>query len=258
MGRVKEEPRGTLEVLQDYVAGSASAILDQADSLRTEVQRRIVEVGRGGEGQVSDLVSGIEGRLSQQMDAVLSGLSISMRRELDRVRERLRAVESRLADVPREGVRELISPLQTIASGAAEHVATALALGEQLASRLQVVERQLSEMTREAARESSEGDARSHFARIEQRLTDLGREVGTRLETRVVDTSNEQIARAGESAGLRDRLARLEGRLSDLSKEQLARAVETAALREKLFRLEQRASVRSFEEPIPAEVVVEE
>jgi hypothetical protein len=74
----------------------------------------------------------------------------------------------------------------------------------------------------------------------------------------VVDTSKEQIARAGESAGLRDRLARLEGRLSDLSKDQLARAVETAALREKLFRLEQRSPARSFEEAIPAEVVVED
>ena len=83
MGRVKEEPRGTLEVLQDYVTGSASAILDQADSLRTEVQRRIAEVGRGVEGQVTDLVSGLEGRLSQQMDSVMSGLSVSIRRELD-------------------------------------------------------------------------------------------------------------------------------------------------------------------------------
>src|SRR5262245_6162094 len=100
MGRVKEEPRGTLELLQDYVAGGASVILDQADSLRTEVQRRIVEVGRGVEGQVTNLVSGLEERLTEQMDALLSGLSISLRRELDRVRERLRAVESRLADVP--------------------------------------------------------------------------------------------------------------------------------------------------------------
>ena len=41
MGRVKEEPRGTLEALQDYLSGGATAILDQADSLRTEVQRRI-------------------------------------------------------------------------------------------------------------------------------------------------------------------------------------------------------------------------
>ena len=57
---------------------------------------------------------------------------------------------------------------------------------------------------------------------------------------------------------MRDRLARLEGRLSDLSKDQLARAVETAALREKLFRLEQRGPQRSFEEPVRADVVVED
>ena len=55
----------------------------------------------------------------------------------------------------------------TIASNAAEQVATALALGEQLAGRLQVVERQLSEITREAVRDNSEnGDARSHVSRI--------------------------------------------------------------------------------------------
>ena len=58
MGRVKEEQRGTLESLQDYLSGGATAILDQADSLRTEVQRRIAEVGRGVEGQVSGLELG--------------------------------------------------------------------------------------------------------------------------------------------------------------------------------------------------------
>ena len=111
MGRVKEEPRGTLEALQDYLSGGATAILDQADSLRTEVQRRIAEVGRGVEGQVTGLVSNLEEGLTEQMDALLSGLSISLRRELDRMRKRLRSVESRLADVPREGIRELITPL---------------------------------------------------------------------------------------------------------------------------------------------------
>jgi hypothetical protein len=34
--------------------------------------------------------------------------------------------------------------------------------------------------------------------------------------------------------------ARLEARLSDLSREQVARAVESAGLRERVFRLEQR------------------
>ena len=55
-----------------------------------------------------------------------------------------------------------------------------------------------------------------------------------------MEYSKDQIARAGEAAGLRDRLGRLEARLGDLSKEQLARAVESAGLRERLFRLEQR------------------
>ena len=48
------------------------------------------------------------------------------------------------------------------------------------------------------------------------------RERLTRIENRVLETSKEQIARAGESTGLRDRLARLEARLSDLSREQVA------------------------------------
>jgi len=86
-------------------------------------------------------------------------------------------------------------------------------------------------------------------------LTDIGREVGTKLgelgalrerftrvEGRVVDASKDHVTRAGETAGFRDRLTRLEGRLSDLSKEQLARQVETAGLRERLFRVEQRTN----------------
>jgi hypothetical protein len=81
----------------------------------------------------------------------------------------------------------------------------------------------------------------------------------TRIEGRVVEGSKEQITRAGETAGLRDRLTRLEGRLGDLSKEQLARAVETAGLRERLFRLEQRPSMpvapgTYAEEPTPVSV----
>jgi polyhydroxyalkanoate synthesis regulator phasin len=56
----------------------------------------------------------------------------------------------------------------------------------------------------------------------------------------VLELSKDQVARAGEATGLRDRLARLEARLSDLSREQVARAVESAGLRERVFRLEQR------------------
>src|SRR5207253_2066456 len=94
-----------------------------------------------------------------------------------------------------------------------------------------------------------EGQVATLIGAVEERLTDLGREVGTklgelgalrerltRMEGRVVESSKDQITRAGETAGLRDRLTRLESRLGDLSKEQLARAVESAGLRERLFR----------------------
>jgi hypothetical protein len=74
------------------------------------------------------------------------------------------------------------------------------------------------------------------------------------MEGRVVESCKEQVARAGEFAGFRDRMTRLETRLSDLSKEQLARAVETAGMRERMFRLEQRlgggtAAPAGFTEP---------
>src|SRR5439155_411520 len=78
-------------------------------------------------GQVTTLIGGLEERLSERLDVLLDRLAVSLRRDLDRVRERLRAVENRLADVPKEGVRELVAPLQAIASGAAERASAALA-----------------------------------------------------------------------------------------------------------------------------------
>jgi predicted nucleic acid-binding Zn-ribbon protein len=181
---------------------------------------------------------------------------VTLRRDVDRVRERVRAVENRLADVPKEGIRELIAPLQAIASGAGERASAALARIEELGIRAQHLERRIAEMTRETTQETIDSsEIRQRLERIDQRLTDLGREVGTklgelgalrerltRLEGRVVDASKDHVARAGEAAGFRDRLTRLEGRLSDMSKEQLARAVETAGLRERLFRVEQRTN----------------
>ena len=115
----------------------------------------------------------------------------------------------------------------------------------------------------------------AHERWAEQRLTDLGREVGTklgelgalrerltRMEGRVVESSKDQITRAGETAGLRDRLTRLESRLGDLSKEQLARAVESAGLRERLFRLEQRSPISGpaaiYSEADPPAIPVED
>src|SRR5437762_11297822 len=126
MGRAKEQSRGRLAVLQDMLPGGGKALVDQAQSLGAGVQRRLAEVGRGVESQVSTLITALEERLSERVDVLLDRLAVSLRRDLDRVRERLRAVENRLADVPKEGVRELVAPLQAIASGAAERASAAL------------------------------------------------------------------------------------------------------------------------------------
>src|SRR5256712_10906349 len=109
MGRVKEQSRGRLAVLQGILAGRGKALVDQAQSLGAEVQRRIAEVGRGVESQVTTLIAAVEERLSERLDVLLDRLAVSLRRDLDRGRERVRAVENRLADVPQEGVRELVA-----------------------------------------------------------------------------------------------------------------------------------------------------
>jgi polyhydroxyalkanoate synthesis regulator phasin len=238
------------------IAGSSKVLVDQAQALADGLQTRLFDVGRELEGQLGALVGAVEKRLSIQVDDLLSGLAVSLRRDVDKIRERVRSVENRLADIPKEGLRELILPLQTVANGAAERSAAAAARVEELGLRVQTAERHVSEIARDSTRETLDADEfRQRLERIEQRLTDVGREVGTklgelgalrerltRLESRVVDGSKDQITRAGEAAGFRDRLTRLEARLSDLSKEQLARAVETAGLRERVFRIEQRSN----------------
>src|SRR5690242_13561196 len=181
MGRVKEQPRGRLAVLQDIVAGGR-ALVDGAQEIGVGVQRRLVEVGRGVESQLVTLVGAVEERLSERLDVVLDRLAVSLRRDLDKVRERVRTLENRLADVPKEGVRELVAPLQVIATGAGERASAALAGIEEVGVRLQNVERRVAEATRDATRDAADAtDVRQRLDRIEQRLGDLGREVGTKL-----------------------------------------------------------------------------
>ena len=276
MGRTKEVPRGRLAQLQDILVGSGKALVDQADSLRAGVQQRLRDVSRGVEEQFTALVNAVEERVSDRVDTLVSGLASTLRRDLDRVRDRIRTIENRLADVPKEGIRELVGPVEAIASGAGERAAAALARGEELSLRVQQVERRIAEMSRSTAREALDADdVTQRLERIDQRLTDLGREVGTklgelgalrerltRIEGRVVEGNKEQITRAGEAAGFRDRLSRPEARVSDLSKEQLSRAVEAAALRERLFRLEQHggtaAPAVAFTEPSRTAAAVED
>ena len=123
MGRVKEQSRGRLAGLQDILSDGGRVLVDQAQSLGAGVQRRLAEVGRGVESQVTTLVGALEEQLSDRLDLLLDRLAVTLRRDLDRVRERMRAVENRLADVPKEGIRELVAPLQAIASGASESIA---------------------------------------------------------------------------------------------------------------------------------------
>ena len=52
MPRVKEEPRGPLAALQEMLSGGSQVILDQAQSLRDEVQRRLGDVASGLEEQM--------------------------------------------------------------------------------------------------------------------------------------------------------------------------------------------------------------
>jgi len=281
MGRVKEQPqpRGRLAMLQEIVAGGLAggrALVDGAQTLTGEMQRRLVDVGRGLETQLTSLVAAVEERLSDRLDVLLDRLAVSLRRDIERVRDRVRGLENRLADVPKEGVKELVGPVQAIATGAGERASAALARLEEVDVRLQHLERRVVEVSRDAARDTMDGDGiRERVDRLEQRLTDLGREVGTklgelgafrerltRLEGKFVESSRDQISRAGETAGLRDRLARIEGRLGDLSKEQLARAVEIAGLRERVFRVEQRnpapVATPAFGDAEPAGVPVED
>ena len=127
MARAKEERRGRLATLQDLLAGGSKALVDQAQALRDGLQSRIVDAGREVEGQVSALVAAVEKQLTGRIDDLVSGLAVSLRRDAERLRERVRALENRLADVPKEGVRELVLPLQTVANGAAERASVALA-----------------------------------------------------------------------------------------------------------------------------------
>jgi hypothetical protein len=251
MARAKEEPRGRFATLQDLLTEGSQVLLGQALSLGEGVQRRLVDVGRGVEEQLVALVNTLELELGHRLDGMLDALAVSLRRDLEDMDTRVAAIERRDGKLAPGELRDALGPVQDRANGAVEMAAAAAERCNELQVRLQAMEARPAAV---AATDMDE-DLRRRIERMDQRLTDLGREVGTklgelaalrerltRMESRVVDQTKDQIARAGESAGLRDRLARLETRLSDLSKEQLARAVETAGLRERVFRMEQRAT----------------
>src|SRR2546430_3412665 len=88
MGRVKEDPRGRLATLQDILADGGKRLVDQAQGLRVGIERRLVEVGRGVEGQVVAHVGAPEERLTQRLDALLNRLAVSPPQDGDKGRGR--------------------------------------------------------------------------------------------------------------------------------------------------------------------------
>lgn len=261
MARVKEEPsRGTLAALQEMLTGSGQALLDQAQTLAGAAGRTLEVVGRTAQYQFGALVDAVGEQLGERLDALMNAFSVSIRRDLEDMDERLELLETRLGEPNTDDLKEIVAPVRTLANNAVESAAAAQVRLDELTARLQAAERRAAELAaveRETPRQPAfDGEGiRQHVERVDQRMTDLGREVGgklgevgalrerlTRVEARVLESGKDQIARAGETTGLRDRLARLEARLSDLSREQVARAVEAAGLRERVFRLEQRST----------------
>jgi len=252
--REEQEVRSALDSIQELLADGSQALIEGAQS----VQRLLLATGRGVEGQVSLLLGTLESTLGGQLDALLGRFSASIRTEVDRITEQVRSIEERFGDAAsiedamEDVLQEFLEPLRTLVNGADERARSSLARSSEMLDRIERLEQRISSMTTGPAETSADTEAR--LQTVMSALDDLRRDVGgrltevgsvrerlTRIEGRVMETSKEQIARAGEATGMRDRLARLEARLTDLSREQVARAVESAGLRERVFRLEQRA-----------------
>jgi chromosome segregation ATPase len=252
--REEQEVHSALGSLQELIADGSQALIEGAQT----VQRLVLATGRGVEGQVSALLGTIETTVAAPLEGLLGRFSASIRSEVDRITEQVRAIEERFGDVPtiEEGVADLVEdllePVRTLANGADERARSSLARSSEILDRMDRLEQRVSSLATEPAL-SGEG-IEHRVGSLTAEIADLRREMGaklaevgtirerlTRIESRVLETSKEQIARAGEATGMRDRVARLEARLTDLSREQVARAVESAGLRERVFRLEQRA-----------------
>lgn len=260
--REEQEERSTLGSLQELIADGSQALIEGAQT----VQRLVLATGRGVEGQVSSLLGTLESTLSMQIESLLGRFSASIRSEVDRITEQMKALEERVGDVPsledslEDLVEDLLEPVRTLVNGADERARSSLARSSEMVDRLDRLEQRLSSIAMEPGGASE--DAERRLGLVGAELDELRREMGaklaelgtlrerlTRVESRVLETSKEQIARAGEATGMRDRVARLEARLTDLSREQVARAVESAGLRERVFRLEQRAGALATPAP---------
>ena len=68
MGRAKDEPRGALAALQEFLADGSQSLIEQALLLGEGVPRRLGEAGRGVEEQVTGLARALEERLAGRLD----------------------------------------------------------------------------------------------------------------------------------------------------------------------------------------------
>lgn len=243
-----------------FAGGGLGGLVGQAQTLTQGVQRRVVEVGRGVEGSIERALGSLEPRLEARIEELLRRLNVGTRRDIERLRERVRALEGNLAEVIKRGAGEIVRGLEA-GQAAAQALAGTQARLEEQAEKISQLERRIAEINRGTAREALDAEEFRHrLERLEQRLTELAREVGTklgeqgalrerftRLENRFVEAVRAESSRSSELAAARERLARLETRLSELSKEQLARTIEIASLKERLLGIDRRSQTGKAE-----------
>ncbi len=246
MAHPGDRERSRLAALQDIVSGGGQALLGGAQTIAEGLQRRLSDVGR-------DVSSILESSLREALDDFIARLALSIRREIEKLADRVASLEQTLAGLPAGPLAEVVNTAESLAQQAIESAAASNMHFEELSRHLQALEQRLGEGGHPAAAVEKFG---THLEELREQVVELGKEVGTRvseigalddrlhrLERRVAEQARGQEACSEDLASIRERLSRLEGRLSDLSREQIARTVEAAAVRERLLRLEQRFRV---------------
>jgi len=246
MGHPGDRERSRLAALQDLVSGSGQVLLGGAQTIAEGLQRRLSDVGR-------DVSSILESGLREALDDFIARLALSIRREIEKLADRVASLEQTLAGLPAGPLAEVVNTAESLAQQAIESAAASNMHFEELSRHLQALEERLGQGEHPAAEAEALEKLGTRLEELREQAVELGKEVGTRvseigalddrlhrLERRVAEQARGQAACAEDLASFRERLGRLEGRLSDLSREQIARTVEAAAVRERLLRLEQR------------------
>jgi uncharacterized phage infection (PIP) family protein YhgE len=264
--RIQEGTVNLASRLRDDATGAFSNgqrmvgdLIDQATQLTDDLQHWVQSTGRDAEQGIERVLVGLEAQLSRRTDGLIQRLTQTLRREQDRVRERLRAMETRVTDLAEQNSGEILDDLRAgvnwTRSSIEQLMAKARRSGdaiEEIQHRLEQTERRLGEIAKESAREVIDGDEFRHkLNRLEQWVSDIARDVGSkhgeqsalrerlvRLETRFVNATKEEAARAASGATVKERQARVEARVGDLTKELLARSIDLSNFKERLAHVE--------------------